>query len=188
MSTGYKIQDQEALHYLTFQVVNWIDIFTRKVYRDIIIDSLKYCQENKGLELYGYVIMSNHIHVLIRASNNNLSDIIRDFKTHTSKIIIHEIQEGRESRKEWLLNQFSFAATKHKRNINYQFWTHENHAEIIFSNKFIWQKLEYIHNNPVRNGIVSKPEDYLYSSAKNYADDVCLLIDVILLTLPLKTI
>jgi hypothetical protein len=70
-----------------------------------------------------------------------------------------------------MLKLFEAAAFKHKRNTNYQFWTHENHSEHIFSNKFMEQKLEYIHNNPVRAGIVDKPEYYRYSSARDYAGE-----------------
>ena len=187
MSTGYQITDQEALYYLTLQIVNWVDIFTRKAYKDIIIENLKYCQKNKGLEIYAYVIMSNHIHLLARASQGNLSDILRDFKSYTSKVILKKIQEVNESRKVWMLNQFAFAAKKHSRNTNYQLWTHENHAELIYSNKFIEQKLDYIHNNPVKNGIVTKPEDYLYSSARNYAGESS-VIDIELLTITVETI
>jgi REP element-mobilizing transposase RayT len=168
MSHGYQIQNQSALHFLTIQVVQWADIFTRLVYRDIVIDSLKYCQQNKGLEIYAYVIMSNHIHILVKSQNNNLSDVIRDFKRHTSKRIIETIGSEDESRRDWLLMLFRYAAKGNNRNNQYQVWTHENHAEELFSNDFIEQKLDYIHNNPVRSGIVSKPEDYLYSSARNY--------------------
>lgn len=170
MSHGYQIKNQSALHYLTIQVVQWVDIFTRHIYRDIVIDSLQYCQQNKGLEIYAYVIMSNHIHLLAKSVNDNLSDIIRDFKRHTSKGIIDAIEKGSESRREWLLMIFRYAAKGHKRNNDYQVWTHENHAEEIFSNDFIEQKIAYIHNNPVRSCIVSKPEEYLYSSARNYAE------------------
>jgi len=170
MSQGYKIKDQSAAHYLTLQIVQWADIFTRKIYRDIVIESLKYCQNEKGLEIYAYVIMSNHIHVLVRSYQDNLSGTIRDFKRHTSKEIINAIAEHNESRKEWLLMIFKYAAGKHKRNNNYQVWTHENHPEEIFSNKFIEQKINYIHMNPVRAGIVVNAEDYLYSSARNYAN------------------
>ena len=81
MSTGYQIVEQDALHYVTFQVVKWIDVFTHKVYRDIVIDSLKYCQTNKGLEIYAFVIMSNHIHILLRGDIGKLSDTIREFKS-----------------------------------------------------------------------------------------------------------
>ena len=109
MSTGYQIKDQEGLYYLTLQVVGWADIFTRKIYREIVIDSLKYCQYKKGLEIYAYVIMSNHIHLLAKSANGNLSGIIRDFKRHTSKKIVKQVIEGNESRREWLINIFEFA-------------------------------------------------------------------------------
>jgi len=178
MSQAYKITDQQAAYFITLQVVQWADIFSRKIYRDIVIDSLQFCQKNKGLEVYAYVIMSNHMHLLVRASNSNLSSILRDLKRHTSKKIIETIQNESESRREWLLMIFRYAASKHSRNNEFQVWTHENHAEEIFSNKFIEQKIHYIHQNPVRSGIVEKAEDYLYSSARNYADleskiDVC---------------
>ena len=175
MTTGYQIADQEKLHYVTLQVVEWVDVFTRKVYRDIIIESLKYCQQHKHLEIYGYVIMSNHIHLLVKSGIGNLSGALRDFKSFTSKQILKEIEEGNESRRNWMLITFKIAAAKHERNSAYQFWTHENHAMEIYSYKFFEQKLDYIHNNPVRAGIVSNPVDYVYSSAQNYAGEKGLL-------------
>lgn len=183
MSTGYKIKDQEGVYYLTLQVVHWADVFTRQIYRDIVIDSLKFCMQNKRLDIFSFVIMSNHIHLLAKSYKGELSDAIRDFKRHTSKKIVEQIIVGRESRKEWLLSIFEFAAKRHKRNNKYQFWTHENHPEHIYSNKFIAQKITYIHENPVRSGIVEKPEEYVYSSAKAYADESCIL-DITVLTLP----
>ena len=111
----------------------------------------------------------------------------RDFKSYTSKELIKEINHANESRRDWMLNIFSFEAKKRKCNSNYQVWTHENHAELIYSNKFIWQKLNYIHNNPVRTGIVQYTEDYLYSSARNYAD-LDSLMDIVLLTRPIEKI
>ena len=171
MPTGYQIKDQEKLYFVTLQVIEWIDIFTRKNYRDIIIENLDYCQKHKNLEIYAYVIMSNHLHLMVKSGSGTLSNTLRDFKSYTSKIILKQIVEGPESRKDWMLKTFKNAAAKHKRNSEYQFWTHENHAELVYSNKFIEQKLDYIHNNPVRAGIVSQPEEYIYSSAKNYADE-----------------
>ncbi|MDA3952428.1 MAG: transposase [Bacteroidales bacterium] len=79
MSQGYQIKDQSAAHYVTLQIVQWVDIFSRKIYRDIVIDSLKYCQKEKDLEIYAFVIMSNHIHLLVRSGNENLSGTLRDF-------------------------------------------------------------------------------------------------------------
>lgn len=114
--------------------------------------------------------MTNHMHLLVSSDNENLSQIVCDFKKYTSKKIIETIQTERESRREWMLNLFSFEATKHTRNKNYQFWIQESYPIEIFSNKFIKQKVNYIHKNPVKAGIVEYPEQYLYSSARNYAD------------------
>ncbi|MGB0807143.1 MAG: REP-associated tyrosine transposase [Salibacteraceae bacterium] len=168
MPTGYQIKEQDQLYFLTFQIVEWVDIFTRKENRDIVIENLKYCNENKGLEIYGYVIMSNHIHLLLRSDSNELSKTIKEFKSYTAKQILKSIESGTESRRDWMLNVFKDAAFNHKRNSTYQLWTHENHAEHIYSNKFMEQKLNYIHPNPVRAGLVLKEEDYVYSSAINY--------------------
>ena len=114
MSTGYKIANQEALYYVTFQIVNWIDIFTRKIYRDIVVDSLRYCQQNKGLEIFAFVVMSNHLHLLVRSQTGKLSDTIHDFKSFTAKQILLAIETENESRREWMLNLFEFAAKRHK--------------------------------------------------------------------------
>ncbi|MGB4415159.1 MAG: transposase [Paludibacter sp.] len=93
MSTGYQIIEQDELHYVTFQIVGWVDVFTRKVYHDIIIDSLRFCQQNKGLEIYAFVhvIMSNHIHAILRSSTGKLSDTIREFKSYTAKQMLAAI-------------------------------------------------------------------------------------------------
>lgn len=180
MPTGYQIKDQSALYFLTLQVVHWADIFTRQVYRDIILESFTYCRNKKDMELCAYVIMSNHIHLIARSKSNLLSDTIRDFKRHTSKKIIETIKDQSESRKEWLLMIFRYAARKHVRNNEYQFWTHENHAIELDNNEMIDQRIDYIHMNPVRSGIVLNPEDYLYSSARNYAGlDALIEIDTI---------
>ena len=171
MSTsGYKVRNQKGIYYLTFTVVYWIDLFSRHNYRDILIDSLKYCQQEKQLIIYGYVIMSNHIHLIVQSENGRLSEIIRDFKSFTSKHIIETITEYPESRREWMLWMFERAAKKHKRNTKYQVWKHKNHLIELERNEFLNQKLEYIHLNPVRACLVQNPEDYLYSSARNYAD------------------
>jgi REP element-mobilizing transposase RayT len=186
MSTGYKIQEKDGAHFLTFQIVSWVDLFTRKDYRDEVIDSFKYCQKEKGLNLFAYVIMSNHIHLLAQSEVVDLSGFIRDFKNYTSKRFLEIIDGGKESRSEWMLNRFNYNANRHSRNESYQFWTHENHAVILYSNNFIAEKLDYLHNNPVRAGLVDKPEDYRYSSARSYAD-MSGLLEIVFLDLPWKT-
>lgn len=171
MPTGYQIKNQTKPHYLTLQIVDWVDIFTRKDFRDIIVESLNFCIENKGLSVYGYVIMSNHVHLIAHHASENLSGIIRDIKSYTSKQMLQTIASGKESREKWMLDIFRKNALKHQRNSRYQIWTHENHAMEVYSSRFFENKLDYIHNNPIRAGWVSKPEDYLYSSAKIYAGE-----------------
>ena len=171
MGTTYQIRDQEALYFFTFQVVGWADIFTRKVYRDTIIDSFKYCTDKKHMILCAYVIMSNHVHAIIKSDEGNLSGLIRDFKKHTSKHILSDIAANpRESRKEWLEMIFRYHAKFNNRVAKRQLWTHENHAVELSTNEMIDSRVNYIHQNPVRAGIVKEAEHYVYSSASNYAD------------------
>jgi REP element-mobilizing transposase RayT len=166
---GYKIRNKEGIHFITFAVIEWVDVFTRKDYRDIVLESIKYCQAEKGLILYAWCLMSNHVHLVVAAKNNDTSDILRDFKKFTGKKIIKAIQENnKESRREWMLNIFKQAGEANSRNSTYQFWRQENHPKELFSSGFTVQKLNYIHNNPVESGIVEKAEDYLYSSARDY--------------------
>jgi REP element-mobilizing transposase RayT len=168
---GYVIRDQTLPHFITATVVDWIDVFTRKSYRDCVIESLKYCIENKSMVLYGYVIMSNHIHMIVQSDIGELSNLLRDFKKFTAKNILEKIQTEPESRREWMLERFKLATESHSRNKNYQFWQYGNHPEEIYTNKFMWSKLDYIHLNPVRAGIVNKASEYIYSSACNYILD-----------------
>ena len=167
---GYQIQDQSKIHFITATVVDWVDVFSRKRYRDIVIESLDYCIKNKGMLLYGYVIMTNHIHIVVQSEEAKLSDLIRDFKKFTAKNILNSIESEPESRRDWLLKRFEFACKSHSRNEKYQFWRYGSHAEEIYTDKFLWQKLDYIHLNPIRAGIVEKASHYLYSSASNYVD------------------
>lgn len=158
MGNAYKIINKEGVYFMTFTVIGWVDIFTRKNYRDIVVDSFKYCQQQKGLILYGYVIMSSHVHLIVSThAEYDLVAAIRDFKKFTSKAIIKSIQEIGESRREWLLNKFSFEAKRVKRGEKYKLWKDGYYAKEILSVQFLRQKLDYIHNNPVEAGIVLNP-------------------------------
>lgn len=161
---------QGHIYFLTMTVVDWVDVFSRPDYKHIIVDSLKYCQKEKGLVLFAWCLMSNHLHLI--ASDNNefvLSDILRDFKKFTNKKIIAAIKETNESRKEWMLDRFEFNGRNDKKIKNYKFWKDGNEPKELITNDFMSQKLDYIHNNPVRAEIVFEPQDYVYSSARNYA-------------------
>ena len=170
---GHKIINQTGLHFLTMTVVGWVNVFARKEYKDVLISSLIYCTVNKGLKLHAYVIMSNHMHLIISADNGcRLSDIIRDFKKFTSKTILKLIMTTpEESRSEWMLRLFKYYARFNKNNTQYQLWKRDNRPIELVSPKWINQKLNYIHNNPVRAGIVEHPENYIYSSALWYLEE-----------------
>ncbi len=166
---GYKIRNKEATHFITFAVVEWVDVFTRKDYCDTLPDSIRYCQKEKGLILHAWCFMSNHIHLVASAAENNLSDILRDLKKFTSKQIISAIQNNeKESRREWMMEIFRKAGETNSRNSGFQFWRQDNQPKEVYSAAFTFQKLNYLHNNPVEAGIVEKAENYRYSSAKDY--------------------
>lgn len=107
-----------------------------------------------------------------------LSDLLRDFKKFTSKQVVQLAMEEPESRREWMLSHFKDACSHLTRSQNYKVWHDGNHAVEVFSNTFIYEKLDYIHQNPVQDMVVANAEDYLFSSARNYAG-LDFLIDVI---------
>ena len=166
MSTKYKIRNIQGLYFVTLTVRHWIDVFTRNEYKNIITENLDFCRKNKGLEIYAWVIMTNHIHLIIRAKDGCiLQDILRDFKKFTSKAIIQAISENPiESRKEWLLRGF-------KTDSGNRFWQEGNHPIELWTNEVIDEKMNYIHNNPVKAGFVYREQDFLYSSAADYAGE-----------------
>ncbi|MXV51691.1 transposase [Pedobacter sp. HMF7647] len=169
MSHKYKVKDQEEIHFITFAIVDWVDVFIRPVYKNIIAESLKYCRYNKGLNLHAYCLMTNHLHLLVSARHpEKLAQIIRDLKKFTNKQIIAAIQHEQESRREWMLHRFSYHAKFSNRIKDFKVWQDGYHAIECSSLALIAQKLDYIHNNPVKAGIVLNPEDYIYSSASNY--------------------
>jgi putative transposase len=168
-NTGYKIRNKQGIYFITFAVVHWVDVFTRKAYCDIVTESIQYCQAQKGLIVHAWCIMSNHLHLIISTAQNNTSDVLRDFKKFTSKQVIKAIENNvQESRREWMLAIFKKAGEGNSRNSNYQFWQQDNHPIELFSEDFAAQKLNYLHNNPVTAGIVYKAEEYVYSSAMDY--------------------
>ena len=161
----------KELYFTTTTVIDWMDVFTRPQYKHIVVESLGYCQENKGLDIYAWVLMTNHLHMIVGIrGENTIGDLLRDFKKFTSKRIVKAIQDNQqESRKNWMMNRFWFRGANDKKITNYRFWQEDNHVEQLYSYDFYKQKLDYIHLNPVRQEIVQDPSDYLYSSARNYA-------------------
>jgi len=157
---------------VTVRVSKQTDVFTRQVYFNVLVNSVNYCRREKGMELYAYCFMPSHVHLIFRSSNEQPTELLRDFKKHTSKKVIRAIEENsQESRKEWLLWMFKRAGKKQGNVTKYQFWQHHNKPIELWSEKVIKQKIDYIHNNPVENGFVTEPTHWKFSSARNFQDD-----------------
>ncbi len=170
MSRKYKFHDQDLPYFVSFATVQWIDLFIRPTYADILIDSLRYCQTNKGLQIYAWCIMTNHVHLIIGTNKNPMQDILRDFKSFTSNQLRKAIEENsQESRKKWILWMMKRVGLENGNNNNWQLWQQNNHPLELNSNKKIENSLDYIHMNPVKAGFVSEPYHWKYSSAIDYS-------------------
>jgi len=181
MSRNYKFHNAEGAYLISFADVDWIDFFLRNEYKDILLEALSFCQQNKGMEVFAWCIMSNHEHLVFRSvGENKPENILGDFSRFTSRKIIQAIIENqKESRKEWMFEHFKKAAGQSSNVSNYQFWRHDNKPIELWSNEVISEKINYLHNNPVEDGLVFRAEDYVYSSAKDYCGEKGLLNDVI---------
>lgn len=180
MSRNYKFHNPEGLYFVSFAVVFWLDVFNRDEYKDIIVESLQYCIQEKGMDLISWCIMTNHMHLIFRSLGEREPQfLLGDFKRFTSKAVVKAIQNNpKDNRREFLLEQFKRAGLKASNVKNYQFWRHDNQPIELWSNKVIQQKINYIHNNPVKAGLVAKAEEYVYSSARDYNDEQGLIKDI----------
>jgi putative transposase len=156
----------DELYFVTLTVTGWVDVFTRRIYNDFIIENLTHCQKNKKLNIYAYVVMTNHIHMVANVEDGSLGNVLRDFKSYTSKQLVKMIRENStESRANWMLRIFEKAGEYNNANINHQFWQNGNYPVRLYSPAVIDQKIDYIHQNPVRAGFVGSAHEYWYSSA-----------------------
>lgn len=170
MSKKYKFIDKEGVYFITATVVGWVDVFTRNMYRDILIDSFRFCQKNQGLQVHAWVLMPNHFHMICSfAENNDPGMVIKNIKSFTAiKIIDAIINNNRESCKNWMLDIFEENGRMNKSNFRFQFWQHENHPVLLDNAEKYDQRLNYLHENPVKAGFVHEPQDWLYGSGVDY--------------------
>jgi len=155
----------DRLHFLTHTIVDWIDLFTRRELAMIVVDSMNYCIEKKGLEVYVWCLMPSHLHMIasvVSGNEQDISEVMRDFKRHTSTALLRGIETEFESRRIWLKSHFTLATGEH------QVWQEGMRPIELYTGKFTRQKVDYIHMNPVVAGIVDEPEHYLLSSARDY--------------------
>jgi putative transposase len=155
--------DNRGVYFITMTAIEWINFFTNPPYFEVLASALKYCIQNKGLLLYEYVLMTNHIHLIIGSKGElGVDAIIRDFKRHTTKEMKKLVEnDNRKFLK--VLIKYSFSK---KKGAEFQIWKRENYPEYIETDDFLATKIQYIRNNPVKKRYVSSPEDWLYSSAK----------------------
>lgn len=159
----------------------WIDLFIRPEYSEITIESLKHCQAMKGLEIYAWCIMPSHIHLIIGTVDKPMQDILRDFKSYTSRKLREEISNHpSESRREWIQWMMEKAGKRNSNNNDWQLWQQHNQPIELNDNKMLDQRLNYLHMNPVISGFVNEPEHWKYSSAIDYSGGKGLL-DVIII-------
>jgi putative transposase len=160
----YRVQSDPCPHFLTATVNYWLPLFTRPETVDIILDSWRFLQRDTNFQIYGYVILAYHLHLI--AASDNLSHDMQRFKSYTAKQIIAHLEQRRSAK---LLELLAFFKRAHKQETTYQVWEESNHPQIIESEAVMRQKLDYIHYNPVKRGYVDQPEHWRYSSARDYA-------------------
>ncbi len=171
--TRYRIFESEYPYFMTCTVVGWLPLFTRRESVDEVLNSWRYLQADAGLKLFGYVVLENHLHCILKAPQ--LGRTVQRFKAHTAKKII-ELLERRCATT--LLRQLEALKLKHKAESEHQVWQEGSHPQQITSDEMLLQKLDYIHQNPVKRGYVDDPTHWRYSSARNYAK-MPALIDVV---------
>jgi REP element-mobilizing transposase RayT len=163
MRSKYKIYDKNAIYFITSTIVEWIPVFTSKPYFDILKSSIEFCQLNKNLSIYAYVLLDNHFHIVCDAPELQL--VIQSLKRHTAIKIIERLEmDG----KKWLLDLFSTHKKKYKNDSTHQIWQEGYHPQQMMSDVMMRQKMDYIHFNPVERGYVSEPEHWVYSSARDF--------------------
>ncbi|MDR9417985.1 REP-associated tyrosine transposase [Gracilimonas sp.] len=169
MSRKNKFLDQGQVYFITCSVIKWFKIFRMPEYCQILIDSLKFCQENKGLIIYAWCIMNDHIHLIIGTQDQPMQNIIRDFKSFTSRKIRKKMFKNRRNVKiSKIYKEMLKAGAANSNNKDWQLWQQHNHPQELFSEKIAEQKLNYIHYNPVKAGLVDHPIEWPYSSAVDY--------------------
>ena len=162
MRSRYLPHEPGRAYFLTCTIVEWLPVFTTAACCDVIVHSLEYCRRHKNLKIYAWVILDNHLHAILAAPD--LSAVLRDFKSFTARELLTQVAA---ERREWLLDQLRYRRAAHKPT-RHQVWQEGSHPQAILDDAMMGQKLEYLHNNPVKRGYVSSPEHWRYSSAHEW--------------------
>ena len=162
MRNRYKIVEEDGFYLISSTIIDWIPVFTSDKYFQIMIESIKYCQTNKGLKIHFYILMDNHFHMIV--SGKDISNTISSMKRHTAFEIIENLKKGN---KYWLLQQLKQQKKNYKNESNHQVWQEGFHPQLISSDEMFAQKVDYIHQNPIKRGLVNESKFWKYSSACN---------------------
>ena len=163
MRSRYRINAPDAAHFITSTIVQWLPAFTTSACCDILVRSLLYSCQHKSLKIYGWVIMDNHFHAIL--AGPDLARTIADMKKFTAREVLAQLEV---ERRDWLLNQLQYYRAAHKQASTHQVWQEGVHPQAIVSDEMMRQKLEYLHNNPVKRALVASPEHWRYSSAHEW--------------------
>jgi putative transposase len=164
MRSRYAIREAHAAHFVTSTIVEWLPVFTTAACCDIVVRSLLHCREHKALQIHAWVILDNHFHAVL--SGPDLAGTLTDFKRFTGRTLVEQIKV---EKREWLLNQLAYYRAAHKRSgSEHQVWQEGVHPQAINGDEMMQQKLEYIHQNPVKRGLVAAAEHWRYSSAHEW--------------------
>lgn len=173
MSRKYRFGAAHHAHFVTFTVVDWIDFFIRTEYKKVFLNAVRHYQQHNGLEVYAWCIMTSHVHLILRSeAPHDLSETIKKLKSYTSGIfhkMIEDEHNNYESRKRWLLWLMKQTGEHQSNSKGFQFWQQDNQPIELWSDEVFYQKMNYIHLNPVKAGFVLQPEEWHYSSALDHA-------------------
>lgn len=161
----YKIYEPTHPHFVTCTILHWLPIFTRKESVQIVIDCLKFLQEKDDLKLYAYVILENHLHMVVQS--NDLQKSMQSFKQYTAKQILEMLKKGNVTT---ILDQLAFYKKAHHKEKTYQVWEEGYQPKIMQTDAMMISKIKYIHENPVKRGYVDEAIHWRYSSARDYED------------------
>ncbi len=176
MPLQYEIQNHQKLYFISLTTAYGVDIFVRDEYREVIIESLQYCQENKGLEIYAWCLMPSHLHLIGASSQESILDILQDLKIYTARklrLVITDNQQ--ENRKNWMIRLFEWAGKIHHKQDYWDIWQPNHHVTPLLTSESILEKLAYIHLSPVASGFIDTASAWIYSSARDYEGENGLL-------------
>jgi len=159
----YKVYEPNYPHFITATILHWIPIFTRQESVEILLKSLRYLQKTDDLKIYAYVILENHLHLIV--SSKDIAKSMKHFKSFTAKEILKLLQKENVTT---ILEQLAFYKKEHKTKSTYQFWQEGIQPKLIVDNKMMIDRINYIHNNPIKRGYVDEAWHWRYSSARDY--------------------